>query len=202
MSKIALSRMGPGAEEATTPRPVLGHARLCSAELSRQPQRSLPERTPTQTTWTPPRFWTGMWRFRFRYRLLSARRPPAGCLAVLGCALAPAEKTKRSSSSSSSPTVRIKRRAERSLARGPSDPQGPGLGYNEAVRFAPLLAAPLAPNPREKRQQKNKHSGGAGGRFTQHSTGLRRSRVRGKRLQRPMHPARPARPRSPTARVF
>lgn len=27
---------------------------------------------------------------------------------------------------------RIKRRAERSLARGPSDPQGPGLGYNNA----------------------------------------------------------------------
>lgn len=65
------------------------------------------------------------------------------------CALAPAGETRRRSSSS--PTVRIKRRAERSLARGPSDPQGPGLGYNEAVRFAPLLAAPLAPNPRERK---------------------------------------------------
>lgn len=146
MSKIAFLWISPGAEEEATTQ--LRNAALLRGTL--QQQRSLPERRPTPTTWRPPRFWLGMLRFR----LLSVRRPPAGFLSVVGCALAPAGETRRSSSSS--PTVRIKRRAERSLARGPSDPQGPGLGYNEEVRSAPLVAASLAPNPGTKRQKKEK----------------------------------------------
>lgn len=92
----------------------------------------------------------------WRYRLLFTRRPRQ-VASQSSAVFARSEKQKEEEGEEKPDRVssdRIKRRAERSLAWGPSDPQGPGLGYNNAG--GSLLSPQLVSVSRSKKKEKRK----------------------------------------------